>query len=184
MNKLTFEEWKKEHGSESVENHPEYNKSFIPTPESVELTAKLDKERYDLYCKKIDALNTDPHSDKTYAEGMSEFMTEIGTLINKWEKEEKEKRVEDISMIMRKLNNIEEKNRCLRVRMYDWLSDLFADWSKRCHERSVKIDSPCAIRLPESGKENSRLTDPMSWVTPKVTVEEYDNMNSKRIKRR
>jgi hypothetical protein len=122
--------------------------------------------------------------EKTYAEAMAETKLHVEETITEQFKREKEQLKNELNHVMQKLNKVEEKNRCIRVRMFDWLSDLFADWSKRCHERSVKIDSPCAIRLPESGKENSRLTDPMSWVTPKVTVEEYDNMNSKRIKRR
>ena len=42
--------------------------------------------------------------------------------------------------------------------MFDWLSDLFSHWSEVCHEKSVKIDSPCAIKLPK--KEDNKAMSP------------------------
>jgi len=144
MNKLTFEEWKKEYGLTELTTDSSW---FRTDEEYKELLDNQEKNRYEVYCRKVDALNTDPHSNKTYAEAMSEFMTEISTLINKQEKEEQEKTAKEMNMIMRKLSNVEEKNRCVRVRMYDWLSERFAHLSKVCHEKSVKIDSPCAIKL-------------------------------------
>jgi hypothetical protein len=50
---------------------------------------------------------------------------------------------------MAKFEQIEMKERCLRVKFLDWLSDKLLSWSKKVHEMSVKIDSPCVIRLPE-----------------------------------
>jgi hypothetical protein len=181
MNKLTFEEWKKEYGLTELTT----DSSWFRTDEQYkELLDNQEKNRYEVYCKKVDALNKDPHSDKTYAEAVTEVRTEVLNTINKMKNIDDEVTKDQMWSVIKKLEQVEEKNRCLRVRMYDWLSDLFADWSKRCHEKSVKIDSPCAIKLPDSGKENSHLTNPASWVTPRVTVEEYDNMNNKRIKRR
>jgi len=55
----------------------------------------------------------------------------------------------NISNVMQKFQQIEQKQRCLRVRFLDWLSDKLLSWSKRVHEMSVKIDSPCVIKLPE-----------------------------------
>ena len=52
--------------------------------------------------------------------------------------------------VMEKFQQIEMKERCLRVKFLDWLSDKLLAWSKKTHEMSVKIDSPCVIRLPES----------------------------------
>ena len=51
--------------------------------------------------------------------------------------------------VMAKFEQIEMKERCLRVKFLDWLSDKLLSWSKKVHEMSVKIDSPCVIRLPE-----------------------------------
>ena len=51
--------------------------------------------------------------------------------------------------VLLNLEKIEMKERCIRVRFLDWLSDKLLTWSKKVHEMSVKIDSPCVIRLPE-----------------------------------
>ena len=55
----------------------------------------------------------------------------------------------NINNVMQKFQKIELKERCLRVKFLDWLSDKLLAWSKRAHEMSVKIDSPCVIKLPE-----------------------------------
>ena len=47
------------------------------------------------------------------------------------------------------LQRIEQKERCIRVKFLDWLSNKLLSWSKSVHEMSVRIDSPCVIRLPE-----------------------------------
>jgi hypothetical protein len=52
-----------------------------------------------------------------------------------------------ISNIMHKFNNIEEKNRCLRVRFLDWLSDKLFAWSKKTKAMSDRIQSPCSIKI-------------------------------------
>lgn len=51
--------------------------------------------------------------------------------------------------VMKKFEKIEQKERCLRVKFLDWLSDKLLDYSKRVHQMSVRIDSPCVIKLPE-----------------------------------
>jgi hypothetical protein len=51
--------------------------------------------------------------------------------------------------IWNNLQRIEQKERCIRVKFLDWLSDKLLSWSKKVHEMSVKIDSPCVIKLPE-----------------------------------
>ncbi len=55
-----------------------------------------------------------------------------------------------------KLREIEEKSKCLRVQFLDWLSDKLLDWSNRVHEVSVKIDTPCVIKVEPRKKEQSR----------------------------
>jgi hypothetical protein len=57
--------------------------------------------------------------------------------------------VDNVKNVMAKFDQIEQKQRCLRVRFLDWLSDKLLSWSKSVHEMSVKIDSPCVIKLPE-----------------------------------
>jgi hypothetical protein len=53
------------------------------------------------------------------------------------------------------LQRIEQKERCIRVKFLDWLSDKLLAWGQKVHEMSVKIDSPCVIKLPEK-KENKK----------------------------
>ena len=51
--------------------------------------------------------------------------------------------------VMAKFQLIEQKERCIRVKMLDWLSAKLLAWSQSVHQMSVRIDSPCVIRLPE-----------------------------------
>lgn len=62
---------------------------------------------------------------------------------------------EEMLGFLTKFREIEEKNRCLRVQFLDWLSDKFLDWSNKCHVASVKIDSPCIIKVEPRKKEDS-----------------------------
>lgn len=57
---------------------------------------------------------------------------------------------------LKKFEEIEEKNRCLRVQFLDWLSDKLLNWSNKLHVMSVKIDSPCVIKVEPRKKEDSR----------------------------
>lgn len=63
---------------------------------------------------------------------------------------------EEMLGFLNKFQEIEEKNRCLRVQFLDWLSDKLLDWSNKCHVASVKIDSPCVIKVEPRKKEDSR----------------------------
>lgn len=56
---------------------------------------------------------------------------------------------------LNKFHDIEEKSKCLRVQFLDWLSDKLLDWSNKCHEMSVHIDSPCVIKVEPRKKEES-----------------------------
>lgn len=76
-------------------------------------------------------------------------------------KRERELAHKTASTVITKLQKIEQKNRCMRVRFLDWLSNTLARWSRRAHEMSVRIDSPCAIKLPEK-KEKTQ-----SWYSIK-----------------
>ena len=157
MNKLTFEEWKKKYGSESLINHP----LFARSSEEQAIIDNNDMNAYKLYVSTLH----EPKR-KTYSEVMAELTTETDTLICSWKKEEQEKTAKEMNMIMRKLNTVEEKNRCVRVRMYDWLSERFAHLSKVCHEKSVKIDSPCAIKL--SNPKTTGLATFQMWFDENV----------------
>ena len=55
-----------------------------------------------------------------------------------------------------KLREIEEKSKCLRVQFLDWLSDKLLNWSNRFHEMSVRIDSPCVIKVEPRKREESQ----------------------------
>jgi len=57
--------------------------------------------------------------------------------------------------LLNKFHEIEEKNKCLRVQFLDWLSDKLLDWSNKCHVVSVRIDSPCVIKVEPRTKEQS-----------------------------
>lgn len=58
--------------------------------------------------------------------------------------------------LLTKFHDIEEKNKCLRVQFLDWLSDKLLNWSNRCHEMSVRIDSPCVIKVEPRKREESQ----------------------------
>jgi hypothetical protein len=55
-----------------------------------------------------------------------------------------------------RLREIEDKSKCLRVQFLDWFSDKLLNWSNRCHEMSVRIDSPCVIKVTPRKREESQ----------------------------
>ena len=55
----------------------------------------------------------------------------------------------EMKTFLGKLQKIEQKNRCARVRFLDWLSTKLAAWSKKVKTMSDRIDSPCSIKLKE-----------------------------------
>lgn len=58
--------------------------------------------------------------------------------------------------VLKKFEKIEEKSKCLRVQFLDWLSDKLLNWSNRIHVMSVRIDSPCVIKVEPRKKEASK----------------------------
>lgn len=62
----------------------------------------------------------------------------------------------DLVDVWAKLNQIEAKEKCLRVQFLDWLSDKLLNWSNRVHVMACKIDSPCLIEIPPRKKEDSQ----------------------------
>ena len=62
----------------------------------------------------------------------------------------------DLVDLRAKLNQIEAKEKCLRVQMLDWFSDKLLNWSNRVHVMACKIDSPCIIEVAPRKKEDSK----------------------------
>ena len=62
--------------------------------------------------------------------------------------DEKSKGATDIENIWQRMNAIEEKSRCARVRFLDWVSAKLLAWSQAAHSMADNIHSPCAIKLP------------------------------------
>jgi len=63
---------------------------------------------------------------------------------------------EDFAKVMAKLNQINAKEKCLRVQFLDWLSDKLLNWSNHVHVMASKIDSPCLIEVTPRKKEESK----------------------------
>lgn len=63
---------------------------------------------------------------------------------------------EEMLGFLHKFEEIEEKSKCLRVQFLDWLSDKLLNWSNKCHVASVKIDSPCVIKVEPRKREESQ----------------------------
>ena len=87
--------------------------------------------------------------ERTYTEVMDETKLHVEETLTEQFKRETEQLKNELNNVITKLERIEEKNRCFRVRMLDWLSDTFHHWGDICHQKSVKIDSPCVIRMPK-----------------------------------
>lgn len=87
--------------------------------------------------------------ERTYTEVMDETKLHVEETLTEQFKRETEQLKNELNHVITKLERIEEKNRCFRVRMLDWLSDTFHHWGDICHQKSVKIDSPCVIRMPK-----------------------------------
>ena len=62
---------------------------------------------------------------------------------------------EEIENLWKKMEAIEEKHRCVRVRFLDWLAVKLLAWSKAVQDMSNRIDSPCAIKLPAKEEKPS-----------------------------
>ena len=57
---------------------------------------------------------------------------------------------------IKKFQSIEAKEKCLRVRFLDWLSDKFLNWSYKTSVMAANIDSPCFIEVAPRKKEESK----------------------------
>ena len=81
---------------------------------------------------------------------------------------------------LNKFHEIEEKNKCLRVQFLDWLSDKLLDWSNKLHVMSVKIDSPCVIKVEPRKKTDSQdAKDRAEVARLKELLEKSKNENEK-----
>lgn len=67
--------------------------------------------------------------------------------------------------MLKKLQKIEAKEKCLRVQFLDWLSDKLLDWSNRVHEMAVRIESPCIIEVAPRKKEDSQAAKESKEIT-------------------
>lgn len=78
-----------------------------------------------------------------------------------------------------KLREIEEKSKCLRVQFLDWLSDKLLNWSNRCHEMSVRIDSPCVIKVEPRKREESQHAKESKQITRLKELLEQEKQRNK-----
>jgi len=62
---------------------------------------------------------------------------------------------EDFLPMIQRFQEIEEKNKCLRVKFLDWLSNTLLDWSNQVHVVASNIDSPCVIKVAPRTREDS-----------------------------
>ena len=56
---------------------------------------------------------------------------------------------EEVLSVLQRFQEIEEKNRCLRVRFLDALSIKLHAWGDKVKAMANNIDSPCVIKLKE-----------------------------------
>ena len=63
---------------------------------------------------------------------------------------------EEMKVMLKRLEKIEAKEKCLRVQFLDWLSDKLLNWSNRVHVMAVKIESPCFIEVEPRKREDSK----------------------------
>ena len=76
-------------------------------------------------------------------------------IIKESKKREYQQAVDVTKNVYEKFKQIELKDRCIRVKFLDWLSAKLLSWSQQVHQMSVRIDSPCVIKLPENKAEKS-----------------------------
>lgn len=86
---------------------------------------------------------------KTSADGVAQIEYSVENPASDAEKQE-------LAKLWKKLNQIEAKEKCLRVQFLDWLSDTLLNWSNRVHVMASKIDSPCLIEVAPRKKEDSQ----------------------------
>jgi hypothetical protein len=102
-------------------------------------------------------MDTRTPQQKTYAQAMSEFESETSRILREARSKDRVETSSTVRAVYNKINQIEEKQRCMRVRLLDWLSDTFHNLGNKFHTMSVNIDSPCVIKLPADspGREKS-----------------------------
>ena len=88
-------------------------------------------------------------------ERLEQAIANTDYLVKESKEREYKQAVDTTKNVYEKFKQIEQKERCLRVKFLDWLSDKLLSWSKRVHEMSVSIDSPCVIRLPEKKEQSN-----------------------------
>ena len=64
--------------------------------------------------------------------------------------------LDEFKNLWTKLNQIEAKNKCVRVQFLDWLSDKLLSWSNIVHEAASRIDSPCIIKVEPRKKADNK----------------------------
>lgn len=97
-------------------------------------------------------MNSEKTTETTYQEVMQVLQNRTADILNQVAQKDQKDSSLVVTSAYSKLCQIEEKQRCLRVRLLDWLSDLSHSLGERFHQMSVRISSPCAIKLPEKPK--------------------------------
>lgn len=87
---------------------------------------------------------------------------------------------EEMLSFLKKFEEIEEKSKCLRVQFLDWLSDKLLSWSNKLHVWSVKIDSPCVIKVaPRTREESKDAQDRKEIAKLKENIKRLNEENTK-----
>lgn len=105
---------------------------------------------------------------KTYAEAMSEFESETSRIMREAYQKGKQEASTTVRSVHERIQQIEEKNRCLRVRILDWLSDTCYNLGNKFHAMSVSIDSPCVIKLPTDTSKQAYSYDTKIFNNAKI----------------
>lgn len=121
-------------------------------------------------------MSAEKTTKRTYQEVMQDLQDRTADIINQVAQKDRKDSSSVVSNVYSRLCQIEEKQRCLRVRLLDWLSDSFHNMGERFHQMSVRISSPCAIKLPEKPKtamDKLRLKPAKNPTTKKESNEIY-----------
>jgi len=135
----------------------EYNVSDLPVLEEELQAAVSVHNKYCAIVKEIDGQDN-PDTDERAA-ALKSVIASANAIQRLRDKIKILKDAKDNRTLIDRLQQITEKNDCLRVRFYDWLATKLEHLAARIRNHAMKISTPCVVKLP-----TSKTTDDNSFL--------------------
>jgi chromosome segregation ATPase len=136
-----------------------YNISDLPALET-ELEAAI--EHYDKQAEVFNKLNNQKNPNTVKRANALNKLSSLGNTVQNLRYEIKKlKDARDNRNLMNRLQQITEKNDCLRVRFYEWLAAKLEHLAVRIRNHAMKISTPCVVKLPKKKEATNNFLNVM-----------------------